>query len=78
VIDRRNFHREGKNKEGATKRRDKKRAKKRARNGISMQYENMDDPDDALAHDAITASFPLTKECHHYTSISEVPWDIQK
>lgn len=21
---------------------------------------------------------PLTKDCHHYTDISQVPWDIQK
>ncbi|KAH8815001.1 RNA cap guanine-N2 methyltransferase [Xylogone sp. PMI_703] len=23
-------------------------------------------------------SYPLTEKCHHYTSIGEVPWDIQK
>ncbi len=22
--------------------------------------------------------FPLTDECHHYESVGEVPWDIQK
>lgn len=77
--DRRKLYREGKNEDEAAKRRDKKRAKKRAKNERnSMQHENMDDADDAPTNDAITASFPLTKECHHYTSISEVPWDIQK
>lgn len=23
-------------------------------------------------------SYPLTEECHHYTHVSEIPWDIQK
>lgn len=25
-----------------------------------------------------TLALPLTDECHHYSSVSEVPWDLQK
>lgn len=33
---------------------------------------------DADQIDAPSQAFPLTDECHHYTRVSEVPWDIQK
>ena len=37
--------------------------------------------EDAMEQDASIeepATFPLTDECHHYSRVGEVPWDIQK
>ncbi|RFU36128.1 hypothetical protein B7463_g264, partial [Scytalidium lignicola] len=30
------------------------------------------------SHSTLSVSYPLTDNCHHYTFISEVPWDIHK
>jgi hypothetical protein len=44
----------------------------------SIQDNSMDDADNEHSLKAGTIELPLTNECHHYTSIEEVPWDIQK
>lgn len=59
------------------KRRSKK-ARKRLNRQNATNDDNMDDADESALYDSTPASFDLTDECHHYTSISEVPWDIQK
>jgi hypothetical protein len=63
--------------EETPKRRDKK-ARKRLSRQNATHGGNMDGADDTAIYDSTPSSFVLTDECHHYTSISEVPWDIQK
>lgn len=77
--DRRKLHAQEAVEEPIPKRQRKKKAKKAAKDRQSLiQDTSMDEADETTSQELSTASFPLTDECHHYTSINEVPWDIQK
>jgi hypothetical protein len=43
-----------------------------------IQENSIRDTGEAFTQEGLTPSHHLTDECHHYTSIKEVPWDIQK
>lgn len=60
-----------------------KRQKKKAKRTVedrqnSIHDHSMNEAEDKLTQGSSTTSFPLTNECHHYTAVNEVPWDIQK
>lgn len=58
---------------------DKKRSRKsdrKMRDSLSHSH-GIDDTDEASKASNMNL-FPLTDECHHYSHVSEVPWDIQK
>jgi hypothetical protein len=44
----------------------------------SMHDDTMDGVNEGSSLEVAMVEFPLTDDCHHYTSIKEVPWDIQK
>jgi hypothetical protein len=55
------------------------KARKRVTDVRSSRHENnISDAEEIFAQEDVTTLFPLTDECHHYTSIKQVPWDIQK
>jgi hypothetical protein len=57
------------------------RGEKRSKETKKRKQSHITSSKDAEVPDANTAvpvSFPLTEECHHYTSRAVVPWDIQK
>jgi hypothetical protein len=65
--------------EETPKRRDKKKARNGDKNGKNCtRGDKLNDVDETPVHRSIATSFPLTEECHHYTSIAGIPWDIQK
>jgi hypothetical protein len=65
--------------EETPKRRDIKNLRKGAKVGKdSTRGNNLNDVDETPVHKTVITSFPLTEECHHYTSIAGIPWDIQK
>jgi hypothetical protein len=79
--DRRKLHTQKANEEGTPKYREKKArnsGKNRRQSVQDTSMDEADEADEAFVHEAVTVSFPLTDECHHYTSVREVPWDIQK
>jgi hypothetical protein len=57
------------------------RGEKRSKETKKRKKSHITSSTDAEVPDADTAvsvSFPLTEECHHYTRRAVVPWDIQK
>ena len=64
---------------GSSKKKSKKgRSQESEDERNSIHGDSMDGVDEEFSLEVAMVEFPLTDECHHYTSIKEVPWDIQK
>ncbi|KIN04826.1 hypothetical protein OIDMADRAFT_116016 [Oidiodendron maius Zn] len=76
--DRRTLHGNWSNEKDTPQRLGKKTGKgdKEVKNSINEN--SIGDGEDVFAQEDVSTIYPLTDECHHYTSIRQVPWDIQK
>lgn len=65
--------------EDNSKRQRKKKAKHSAKHDQRpIPDENINELEELVDQGPANTPFALTDECHHYTTISDVPWDIQK
>jgi hypothetical protein len=54
-----------------------KRKRKRSQDN-DLRLEHVDEKSNRLTAADKGAPFPLTNQCHHYTRLGDVPFDIQK
>ena len=62
--------------QGQQPNRSKRHSNQEVKNSINEN--SIGDAEDVFAQEYVSTIYPLTDECHHYTSIRQVPWDIQK